>query len=233
METTRRLLPALQRAGADIIEVGVPFSDPIADGPVIQHSSQTALANGVTLKDILTMVADVRSGLQVPVVLFSYVNPVLQFGLDEFEREADQAGVDGVLLSDLALEEAVEITEQTSARSFDVILLAAPTSTDARLRMIAESASGFIYAVSRTGVTGTRDRLSTEAAELVKRLRKFTTLPLAVGFGISNAAQVAQVWEYADAAVVGSAIVRHIEENAGSADLVERVEEFVRSLVPV
>ena len=233
MPTTRRLLEALQRAGADVIEIGVPFSDPIADGPVIQLSSQQALRNGVTLKDILTLVSDARPQLHVPIVLFSYINPVLQFGIDDFAREAAGAGVDGVLLSDLPLEEAEGITQKLSDRSIDLILLAAPTSTGERLQTIADNASGFIYAVSRTGVTGAREELSNEAAALVKRLRMFTHLPVAVGFGISNAAQVAEVWEYADAAVVGSAIVRHIEQNAGSPDLIERVEEYVRSLVPV
>lgn len=233
IETTRRLLPALQRAGADIIELGVPFSDPIADGPVIQRSSQRALSNGVTLKDILLLVADVRRELQVPIVLFSYINPVLQFGIDAFAREAAQAGVDGVLLSDLPLEEAREVREKLSANAIDLIFLAAPTSTDERLGMIAENASGFVYAVSRTGVTGTRGELSQEAAELVQRLRSFTQFPIAVGFGISTADQIADVWQYADAAVVGSAIVKEIEENAGRTDLVQYVEEFVRSLVPV
>lgn len=232
IQATRSLLPALQRAGADVIEIGVPFSDPIADGPVIQRSSQQALSNGVTLRQILSLVAEKRSELEVPLVLFSYINPLLQFGIDEFVREAANAGVDGVLLSDLSLEEAAEIREKLSNRSIDLILLAAPTSTDERLQAIAQSASGFIYAVSRTGVTGARSELTNESAELVERLRGFTELPVAVGFGISTADQIAQVWQYADAAVVGSAIVKKIEENAGSTDLIQRVESFVRSLVP-
>lgn len=232
IQTTRSLLPALQRAGADVIEIGVPFSDPIADGPVIQRSSQEALSNGVSLRQILSLVAEMRAELEVPLVLFSYVNPVLQFGIDDFTREAANAGVDGVLLSDLPLEEAAEIREKLSNRSIDLILLAAPTSTDERLQAIAESGSGFIYAVSRTGVTGARDELTNESAALVQRLRAFTNLPVAVGFGISTADQIAQVWQYADAAVVGSAIVKKIEENAGSTDLIQHVEEFVRSLVP-
>jgi tryptophan synthase alpha chain len=232
IQTTRRLMLALQKAGADVIELGVPFSDPIADGPVIQRASQKALANGVTLEEILSLVTDVRPELHVPIVLFSYVNPVLQFGIDACARQAAQAGVDGVLLSDLPLEEAREVREKLSANAVDLILLAAPTSTDERLGLIAENASGFIYAVSRTGVTGTRSELSKEAAELVQRLRSFKSLPVAVGFGISTAAQSAEVWQYADAAVVGSAIVKEIEENAHRHDLVDHVEEFVRSLVP-
>lgn len=232
LRMTRRLLPALQNAGADIIELGVPFSDPIADGPVIQRSSQQALRNGVNLKEILSLVAEVRSELRVPIVLFSYINPVLQFGIEDFARTGAEAGVDGVLLSDLPLEEAAEVRNRLSKNSIDLILLAAPTSTDQRLRMIAENAKGFIYAVSRTGVTGTRAELSHQAEELVQRLRAFTCLPVAVGFGISTADQVRQVWDYADAAVVGSAIVKEIEENADRPDLVEHVADFVRSLVP-
>ncbi len=230
--TTRRLLPALQKAGAHVIELGVPFSDPIADGPVIQRSSQQALRNGVTLKEILSLVAEMRSELHVPIVLFSYVNPVLQFGVENFARAGAEAGVDGVLISDLPLEEAAEIRNTLSKNSIDLILLAAPTSSEQRLRMIAENARGFIYAVSRTGVTGTRDEMSHQAEELVQRLRALTCLPVAVGFGISTPDQVRQVWDYADAAVVGSAIVKEIEENSGMADLVEHVENFVRSLAP-
>ena len=232
ISTTRRLLPALQKGGANVIELGVPFSDPIADGPVIQCSSQQALRNGVTLKEILSLVAEMRSELSVPIVLFSYVNPVLQFGIENFARAGAEAGVDGVLLSDLPLEEAAEVRNTLSKNSIDLILLAAPTSSEQRLRMIADNASGFIYAVSRTGVTGTRTELSHQAEELVQRLRVITRLPVAVGFGISTANQVRQVWDYADAAVVGSAIVKEIEENSDRADLVEHVERFVRSLAP-
>ncbi len=233
MRTTRRLLPALQKAGAHVIELGVPFSDPIADGPVIQRSSQQALRNGVTLKEILSLVAEIRSELHVPIVLFSYINPVLQFGIEDFARAGAAAGVDGVLLSDLPLEEAAEVLNKLSKNSIDLILLAAPTSSEQRLRMIAGNATGFIYAVSRTGVTGTRDELSHQAEELVQRLRALTCLPVAVGFGISTPDQVRQVWDYADAAVVGSAIVKEIEENSDRPDLVEHVENFVRSLAPV
>ncbi|HEY5885061.1 MAG TPA: tryptophan synthase subunit alpha [Pyrinomonadaceae bacterium] len=232
ISTTRRLLPALQNAGADVIELGVPFSDPIADGPVIQRSSQQALRNGVTLKEILSLVAEMRSELNVPIVLFSYINPVLQFGIEDFARAGADAGVDGVLLSDLPLEEAAEVRNRLSKNSIDLILLAAPTSSEQRLRMIAGNASGFIYAVSRTGVTGTRDELSHQAEDLVQRLRVLTSLPVAVGFGISTPNQVRQVCDYADAAVVGSAIVQEIEENLDRLDLVEHVERFVRSLSP-
>jgi len=233
ISTTRRLLPALQTAGAHIIELGVPFSDPIADGPVIQRSSQQALRNGVTLMEILSLVAELRSELRVPIVIFSYINPVLQFGIENFARAGAEAGVDGVLLSDLPLEEAAEVRNMLSKNSIDLILLAAPTSSDERLRTIAAHARGFIYAVSRTGVTGTRDELSHHAEELVRRLRVLTCLPVAVGFGISTPDQVRQVWDYADAAVVGSALVKEIEEHSDRPDMVEHVETFVRSLAAV
>lgn len=232
IETTRELLPAIARAGADVIEVGVPFSDPIADGPVIQRASERALRRKLTVAEILEVVKDVRRGMDVPIVIFSYLNPLLQFGVSRFAEEAARAGVDGVLLTDLPLEEAGEFERALAANSLDLISLVAPTSTDERLRIIAEKASGFIYAVSRTGVTGATTELSNVAEKLVRRLRAVSDLPVAVGFGISSAAQVAEVWRYADAAVVGSAIVAEIERNAGRADLVQVVEEFVRALKP-
>jgi tryptophan synthase alpha chain len=231
MDSTRELLIALARAGADIIELGVPFSDPIADGPVIQRASHRALTNGTSLAQILKLVADVRKGLAVPVVIFSYLNPLLQFGLRRFAEEAARAGVDGVLLTDLPAGEANEFGQDLSANALDLIRLVAPTSTDERLKIIAERASGFIYAVSRTGVTGKKTESGEEAEKLVARVRRFSDLPVAVGFGISNVDQVSDVWRYAEAAVVGSAIVAEIER-AGSADVVQRVESFVRSLLP-
>lgn len=231
LETTRELLFALARAGADVIELGVPFSDPIADGPVIQRASQRALLNGTSVAKILKVVADVRRELAVPIVIFSYLNPLLQFGLSRFASEAAHAGVDGVLLTDLPSGEASDFAQELSANSLDLIRLVAPTSTDERLRIIAEGASGFIYAVSRTGVTGATTELSEEAEKLVARVRHVSDLPVAVGFGISNADQIGDVWRYAEAAVVGSAIVAEIER-AGSDDVVQRVEKFVRSLLP-
>jgi tryptophan synthase alpha chain len=166
----------------------------------------------------------------VPLVVFSYLNPLLQFGLSQFAREAARAGIDGVLVTDMPVEEASEFSAMLSANSLDLILLVAPTSTDARLRLITEKATGFIYAVSRTGVTGATSNPSDEAEKLVARVRALTELPVAVGFGISTSQQVADVWRYADAAVVGSAVVAEISKNAGRPDLVQRVEEFVRSL---
>ena len=231
IETTRELLFALARAGADVIELGVPFSDPIADGPVIQRASQRALLNETSVAQILTLVADVRKEFAVPIVVFSYLNPLLQFGLDRFASEAARAGVDGVLLTDLPAGEASEFAQALSSHSLDLIRLVAPTSTDQRLETIAAGASGFIYAVSRTGVTGKTTESSEEAEKLVGRVRQVSDLPVAVGFGITNAKQVGDVWRYAEAAVVGSAIVAEIER-AGSTDVVQRVEEFVSSLLP-
>ncbi|HVQ40208.1 MAG TPA: tryptophan synthase subunit alpha [Pyrinomonadaceae bacterium] len=231
IETTRQLLFALARAGADVIELGVPFSDPIADGPVIQRASQRALLNGTNVRQILTLVAEVRRELATPIVIFSYLNPLLQFGLNLFAAQAEVAGVDGVLLTDLPAGEAIGFSQQFTAHGLDLIRLVAPTSSDARLKVIAEDARGFIYAVSRTGVTGATTESSEEAEKLVARVRRVSDLPVAVGFGISNAEQVGEVWRYAEAAVVGSAIVAEIEK-AQAGDLVERVEEFVRTLTP-
>jgi tryptophan synthase alpha chain len=231
METTRELLFAMARAGADVIELGVPFSDPIADGPVIQRASQRALLNQTSLTQILKLVADVRGELSTPIVIFSYLNPLLQFGLNLFAAQAATVGVDAVLLTDLPAGEAIGFSQQIAYHDLDLIHLVAPTSTDERLKMIAEQAQGFIYAVSRTGVTGATTESSEEAERLVARVRRVSDLPVAVGFGISNATQVGEVWRYAEAAVVGSAIVAEIEK-AEAGDVVKRVEEFVRSLTP-
>jgi tryptophan synthase alpha chain len=229
LETTRALLIELARAGATVIELGVPFSDPMADGPVIQRASERALKHGFGIAEILSVVSEAK--LDVPVVLFSYFNPLLRYGIERLSREARAAGVDSVLVTDLSPEEGVEVCATLRAQELDMIFLVAPTSTDVRLRLIAERASGFIYAVSRAGVTGTRDSISNDAERLVSRVRAVSDLPVAVGFGISNAAQVASVLSYADAAVVGSAIVAEIEKLNGANDIVERVGEFARGLL--
>lgn len=231
IETTRQLLFAMARAGADVIELGVPFSDPIADGPVIQRASQRALRNETNLGQILKLVAEVRRELATPIVIFSYLNPLLQFPLNLFADQAAVVGVDGVLLTDLPAGEAIGFSQQLANHDLDLIRLVAPTSTDERLKLIVEQAQGFIYAVSRTGVTGATTESSEEAERLVARVRRLSDLPVAVGFGISNADHVGAVWRYAEAAVVGSAIVAEIEK-AESGDVVQRVEEFVRSLLP-
>lgn len=232
LETTRRLLIELARAGATLIELGVPFSDPVADGPVIQRASERALRHGFGIGEILQAVASVQKEMDAAVVLFSYFNPLLSYGLERLSREARAAGVDGVLVTDLVPEEAEEFNSLLSAHDLDMIFLVAPTSTDARLKMVAERASGFIYAVSRAGVTGARNDISQEAERLVMRVRRVSELPVAVGFGISTAAQVADVWRYADAAVVGSAIVAEIERLGRTNDIVRQVGEFARGLLP-
>ncbi|MEK6282063.1 MAG: tryptophan synthase subunit alpha [Acidobacteriota bacterium] len=233
LQTTRDLLVELGRAGADIIELGVPFSDPVADGPVIQRASMRALRNDVGVADILEVVKEARQEMSVPIVLFSYLNPLLQFGLDQLAEEARRAGVDGVLVTDLALEEAGDLKDSLANHAIDLILLVAPTTNDQRLRMIAENAGGFIYAVSRMGVTGTRTEMSVDARNLVSRVRAVSDLPIAVGFGISSRDQVSEVWDYADAAVVGSAIVAEVERLAGKRDLPALVGKFMHDLLPL
>ena len=230
LPTTKDLIIELARVGATIIELGVPFSDPMADGPVIQRASERALRHGFGLSEILELIRDVRKQTSVPIILFSYFNPLLQFGLEKLVREAEHARVDGILVTDLTPEEAGRFSAMLRAHEMDLIFLVAPTSTDERLKMIAERASGFIYAVSRAGVTGAREEVSAEAERLVSRVRVVSKLPVAVGFGIANAEHVRDVWRYADAAVVGSALVKMIEDEAGNSDLVQRIGRFAASL---
>ena len=212
---------------ATLIELGVPFSDPMADGPVIQRASERALKHGFNLQDILDTAARARKQIDTPIILFCYYNPLLQFGLKRVAQAAKEAGVDGVLVTDLTPEESGEFEAELRAQDLDMIFLIAPTSTDERLKLVAEHASGFIYAVSRAGVTGTRETVSVEAEKLVNRMRQFSPLPIAVGFGISTAAQVADVSRYADAVVVGSAIVAEMERLADAPGLVEGVSQFL------
>ena len=214
LDATEKIVLAAAEAGADVIELGVPFSDPLADGPMIQRASERALKSGTTLAGIFALVARVRRKSDVPIVIFSYYNPILQMGLERFANEAAEAGVDGVLATDLTPEEAGEYRSILKARGLDTIFLAAPTSTDARLRRIAVATSGFLYLISRTGVTGTRDALPEDLPALVRRARGATNLPIAVGFGISRPTHVSVLGGIADAAVVGSAIVAEIEKAA-------------------
>jgi tryptophan synthase alpha chain len=203
---------ALEEAGADVFELGVPFSDPLADGPVIQRSSERALARGVTLGDVLDVVRRIRERSELPLLLFSYFNPLLQRGLERLAREAAEAGVDGVLVTDLPPEEAGEWIQAARGADLDTVFLASPTSPAERLRRVAEASRGFVYAISRTGVTGERHSLSTEAAPLVERLHGLTDVPVALGFGLSTPEHVAEAGKVADGVVVGSALVRFLEE---------------------
>jgi tryptophan synthase alpha chain len=229
LATTRAVVLAAIDAGADVIELGVPFSDPVADGAVIQRASQRALQHGTSLADVLTLAAEVRQSAQsTGLIIFSYLNPILRMGMDKFCRIARHAGVDGTLLTDLPVEEADDYLREMRRNDLATVFLVAPTSTDERLKHIAEASSGFVYAVSRTGVTGARQQLPDDARKLVRRLRKYTKLPIAVGFGISTAEQFAAVGEFADAAVVGSAIVETIERNPGKE--AASVAEFIKQL---
>jgi tryptophan synthase alpha chain len=228
---TRALIPELARAGAGLIELGVPFSDPVADGPVIQRASERALRHNVGIAEVLETIADARRETDVPVVLFSYFNPLMQFGLERLADEARRAGVDGVLVTDLVPEEETGFSDLLAQKGLDQIFLVAPTTSDARLRLVAERARGFIYAVSRAGVTGARTEMSAEAERLVARVRRVSDLPVAVGFGITTKEHVTEVFRYADAAVVGSALVAEIEKESGSPDLVARAGRFTRALV--
>lgn len=232
LATTELLLIELAAAGADIIELGIPFSDPMADGEVIQRASERALRNGVTLAEVLDCVARVRRRIDTPIVWFSYFNPLLRFGEDRLAREAKEAGVDGVLVTDLIPEEAQTWIARLRDQELDPIFLVAPTTSDERLAGIAQHATGFIYAISRAGVTGARDALSRDAEILVQRVRALADVPVAVGFGVSTAEQVEEVWRFADAAVIGSAIVRQIERLAGTPDLAGRLGDFARALLP-
>jgi tryptophan synthase alpha chain len=227
---TTELVLALERGGADLIELGVPFSDPIADGPVIQRASERALKASVTLPKLLETVRDIRRRSEIPLLLFSYLNPLLRYGLDKLARDAAAAGIDGVLLTDLSVEEAAEPVSRLRSQSLDTVFLAAPTSSERRLRLVAEHSSGFVYLVSRTGVTGEQQSLAASAAPLAERMRQLTQLPIALGFGVSTPAQVAEVARLADGVVVGSAIVKFIEANAASPELPAKLEAFTRQL---
>ena len=227
---TARILEALDRAGADVIEVGVPFSDPLADGPVIQRATERALAAGTTLAGVLEMLERLPERISAPVVVFSYANPILRFGAERFAERAREAGVAGVLVLDLPIEEAGDFRALLASKGIDTILLLAPTTTDARLREAARLGSGFLYAISRLGVTGVRDTLAEGAEDMVRRIRAVSLLPVALGFGISKPEHVREVGRWADAAVVGSALVNVIAECGTREDLDTRVEEYVRWL---
>ena len=229
LRTTREIALAAISAGAEVIELGVPFSDPVADGPVIQRASERALRNHVSLENVLTLAAEIRRESKAGLIVFSYLNPILRFGLEKFAAKASEAGLDGALVTDLPVEEADEYLRHMRKRNLATVFLAAPTSTDDRLKRIAEASTGFVYAVSRTGVTGARKDLADDAQKLVQRLRKFTRLPIAVGFGISGPEQFASVGKFADAAVVGSAIVQTIESNRGRE--AEAVAEWIKQVV--
>jgi tryptophan synthase alpha chain len=227
---TRRLVIEAARRGADVVELGVPFSDPLADGPVIQRAGTRALAGGATVARVLETVAGLRAEIDVPIVLLTYYNPVLAFGLKAFARTAVEAGVDGAIVVDLPPEESDPLGAEAAAAGLDLVYMVAPTSTVARVRLIARKSRGFIYVVSLTGVTGERQQLPVDMATQIATIRRQTAIPVCVGFGISTPAQVATVGRVADGAAVGSAIVRLVESRAGSPTLVEDVGKFIAEL---
>ena len=229
-ERTPALVEALVRGGADLIELGVPFSDPIADGPVIQAAGERALKAGTTLARVLEIAAEIRKNSEVPLLLFTYLNPVVRYGLERLAEDAARAGIDGGLLTDASVEEAHEYIGAMHRHGLDTVFLAAPTSTERRLQLVAQYSSGFVYLISRTGVTGERESLSNLAAPLIRAVRAVTDLPLAVGFGISRPEHVAELGRQVEAVVVGSAIVRIIEQNADNPSLEIQLESFAREL---
>jgi len=227
---TPEIVAALERGGADLIELGVPFSDPIADGPVIQRGSDRALKAGTKLRTVLEIAARIRKQSEIPLLLFTYLNPVLRYGLTELARDAVASGIDGCLLTDLSVEEAEPYIQVMREAGLDTVFLAAPTSSHRRMEMVAKYSTGFVYLVSRTGVTGERTSMSDSVGPLVSAMRSVTGLPLAVGFGISTADQVRAIGAIADGVVVGSAFERVIEENAASAEVCAKVEALARTL---
>lgn len=230
LEATEQIVLRMVEAGADVIELGIPFSDPVADGPTIQRASERALRAGTTLEKVVELVAALRRKTEVPVVLFGYFNPILRMGLDNFARKASAAGADGILVTDMTPEESADYCGAMHANGLDTVFLAAPTSTDERLKRIAAASSGFLYVISRTGVTGAKDSLPEELPAMVRRVRRFTQLPIAVGFGISVPAQVTILGGIADAVVVGSSLVAEIEKTKSVNQAAENTAARVRIL---
>lgn len=230
LETTIRLVPELERAGSHIVEFGIPFSDPVADGPVIQRAGSRALIHRYSISDYLRAIEAIRKRTEVPLLLFSYFNPILQYGLETLARDARAAGADGILVTDIIPEEADQYCACMEANEVDCVFLAAPTSGEDRVARIAKCSSGFVYVVSRTGVTGVQQQLSGSVAPTVERVRKFTKLPVAVGFGISRPEQVQAVWDISDGAVVGSAIVAEMERTANPQEIPTQIGKFCRWL---
>ncbi len=230
LETTVHLVPQLERAGSHIVELGIPFSDPVADGPTIQRAGARALKHGYRMSDYLQAIQVIRRETSVPLILFSYFNPIFQYGLEPLACDAHAAGVDGILVTDITPEESEEYCASMETNDLDCVFLAAPTSGEERIARIADCSRGFVYVVSRTGVTGAQQEISGSILPTIQRVRKYTRLPVAVGFGISRPEQVQAVWRIADGAVVGSAIVAEMEKVTDSRAVPARVAEFCRWL---
>jgi len=233
LKATKEIIFELEKSGADIIELGIPFSDPMADGPTIQAASERALKKGASLKDVMALLKDIRSKSEIPIVLFGYYNPIFVYGMNRFAKDAKDAGADGILVVDLPPEEAEELKRYTDKAGLALIFLLTPTSDYNRMKVVAKQAKGFIYYVSVAGITGARDELSATIQGYVKRIRRFTSLPVCVGFGISNSKQVREVSGYADGVVVGSAIVKVIEKHQLSSNLPKKVGRFISELKKV
>ena len=231
LNRTRELVLELERAGTDIIELGIPFSDPLADGKTNQEAAERALKNGVTLADVINLVADLRKETQIPIVFFTYLNPVYQYGYEKFACDAAKAGVDGILALDVPPEESASLKAALDDNDVKMIFLITPTSNEERVKKITKQASGFIYYVSRTGVTGTTDKLSDDIEEHIDLIRKYTRIPIAVGFGISKPEHVSRIAKTADGVIVGSAIVKKIASGGDSDEMIEDVKSFVQSLI--
>lgn len=230
LEDTERLIIELEKAGADLIELGIPFSDPLADGPTIQKAAARALEQGVSLRDVIDLVKRVRKVSQVPIIFMSYYNPVFKYGEEKFVTDAVKAGVDGIIVPDLPPEEAGSLTALARGKGLDTIFLLAPTSDEDRINIVCKNSTGFIYYVSLTGVTGTREGLSKDIKGMVKKIKGHTKNPVAVGFGISRPEQAREISSWADGVIVGSAIVKVIEENIGKKTMPKKVHDFVKSL---
>ena len=230
LQRSADIITRLDRAGADVLEIGVPFSDPLADGPVIQRATERALASGVTLTSVLGMLKTIRPSISAPIVIFSYANPILRMGLDTFVKDAKAAGVDGVLTLDMPPEEGGQFRSAFDHAGIDTIFLLSPTTTVERIRRASELGSGFLYGISRLGVTGVRDSVDDSARELAMRVKAETRLPLALGFGLSRPEHVRAIGQWADAAVVGSALVKVIAEHGQAPGLLDEVERYVRWL---
>lgn len=230
LEITKALILEMEKQGADIIELGIPFSDPLADGPTIQKASQRALKNQTSLKDVLKLVKEIRGISSIPLIFMTYYNVIFKYGVEKFVQKAISAGVDGIIIPDLPPEEAKDLTDEAHKKYLDTIFLLTPTSTKSRINLIAKKSQGFIYYVSLTGVTGARNKLASDIEQTLKLIRSQTKKPIAVGFGISTPEQAAKVASWADGIIVGSAIVKIIEENIENPDLVQKVGEFVKHL---
>lgn len=234
IKTTESLILEIERAGADILELGVPFSDPIADGPVIQRASERALKSRTTLNKIMVLIKGLRKkGVSIPVIIMTYYNIIFQYGINKFPKDAIYAGIDGVIIPDLPPEEASDFIKEARSSGLETIFLLAPTSTEERIKKVASSSTGFIYYVSMTGITGAKLKNILEVKEKIPEIRRYTDLPIAVGFGISKKEEAKKIAAWADGVIVGSALVRLIEENTGKRLLMPKVTRFIRSMKKV